>query len=55
MKALIIGGAGFVGKYLINELADKEYQVSATCLQMRLSAAVNVRSIIWYTRPECCS
>ena len=32
MKALIIGGAGFVGKYLINELADKEYQVSATCL-----------------------
>lgn len=32
MKALIIGGAGFVGKYLIDELADKEYQVCATCL-----------------------
>lgn len=32
MKALIIGGAGFVGGYLINELASDGYDVHATCL-----------------------
>lgn len=32
MKALIIGGAGFVGGYLINELASNGYDVHATCL-----------------------
>lgn len=32
MKALIIGGAGFVGGYLINELASYGYDVHATCL-----------------------
>lgn len=32
MKALIIGGAGFVGGYLISELAGSGYEVHATCL-----------------------
>ncbi|MBR4628536.1 MAG: GDP-mannose 4,6-dehydratase [Ruminococcus sp.] len=32
MKALIIGGAGFVGGYLIRELASVGWEVSATCL-----------------------
>lgn len=32
MKALIIGGAGFVGGYLIHELACSGYEVHATCL-----------------------
>lgn len=32
MKALIIGGAGFVGGYLISELASYNYDVHATCL-----------------------
>lgn len=32
MKALIIGGAGFVGGYLINELAANDFEVHATCL-----------------------
>lgn len=32
MKALIIGAAGFVGGYLINELAGAENDVHATCL-----------------------
>lgn len=32
MKALIIGGAGFVGGYLIKELASDGYDVHATCL-----------------------
>lgn len=32
MKSLIIGGAGFVGGYLINELASDGYDVHATCL-----------------------
>lgn len=32
MKALIIGGAGFVGGYLIRELADSGAEVHATCL-----------------------
>jgi len=32
MKALIIGGAGFVGKYLIDELQNFGYEVCATCL-----------------------
>lgn len=32
MKALIIGGAGFVGGYLIRELAGSGYEVHATCL-----------------------
>jgi GDP-4-dehydro-6-deoxy-D-mannose reductase len=33
MKALIIGGAGFVGGYLIKELSGAGYEVYATCLQ----------------------
>ena len=32
MKALIIGAAGFVGGYLIKELAAAGWDVSATCL-----------------------
>lgn len=31
MKALVIGGGGFVGGYLIEELTAHGYQVSATC------------------------
>lgn len=33
MKALIIGGAGFVGGYLIKELAGSGWDVHATCLE----------------------
>ena len=33
MKALIIGGAGFVGGYLIRELRSAGWEVSATCLE----------------------
>lgn len=33
MKALIIGGAGFVGGYLINELSANGFEVHATCLE----------------------
>ncbi|MDE7104775.1 MAG: GDP-mannose 4,6-dehydratase [Ruminococcus sp.] len=33
MKALIIGGAGFVGGYLINELLSNGWEVHATCLE----------------------
>lgn len=33
MKALIIGGAGFVGGYLINELLSNDWEVHATCLE----------------------
>ncbi len=33
MKALIIGGGGFAGGYLINELSDNGYDVFATCLE----------------------
>jgi len=33
MKALIIGGAGFVGGYLIRELKAGGWDVSATCLE----------------------
>ena len=33
MKALIIGAAGFVGGYLINELAAAGWEVHATCLE----------------------
>ncbi len=32
MKALVIGGGGFVGGYLIDELTANGYEVSATCL-----------------------
>jgi GDP-4-dehydro-6-deoxy-D-mannose reductase len=32
MKALIIGAAGFVGRYLINELVNNGYEVTATKL-----------------------
>ena len=32
MKALIIGGAGFVGGYLIRELSGAGWEVHATCL-----------------------
>ena len=32
MKALIIGGAGFVGGYLIRELNNAGWEVYATCL-----------------------
>ena len=32
MKALIIGAAGFVGGYLINELRSAGWEVCATCL-----------------------
>lgn len=33
MKALIIGGGGFAGGYLINELSQNGYDVHATCLE----------------------
>lgn len=33
MKALIIGGAGFVGGYLINELSTNGFEIHATCLE----------------------
>lgn len=33
MKALIIGAAGFVGGYLINELKSSGWEVCATCLE----------------------
>lgn len=33
MRALIIGGGGFVGGYLISELTDNGYEVHATCLE----------------------
>ena len=33
MKALIIGGGGFVGGYLIDELKNNGYEVYATCLE----------------------
>ncbi len=33
MKALIIGGGGFVGGYLIDELKNNSYEVYATCLE----------------------
>lgn len=33
MKALIIGGGGFVGGYLIKELKNNGYEVFATCLE----------------------
>ena len=33
MKTLIIGGAGFVGGYLIRELNAAGHQVYATCLE----------------------
>lgn len=33
MKTLIIGGAGFVGGYLINELLSNDWEVHATCLE----------------------
>ncbi len=33
MKVLIIGGAGFVGGYLINELSANGFEVHATCLE----------------------
>lgn len=33
MKALIIGGAGFVGGYLIDELTENGFEVHATCLE----------------------
>lgn len=32
MKALIIGGGGFAGGYLIRELSQNGYEVTATCL-----------------------
>lgn len=32
MRALIIGGAGFVGGYLVSELASAGWEVGATCL-----------------------
>ena len=32
MKALVIGGAGFVGAYLIRERASAGAEVHATCL-----------------------
>lgn len=33
MRALIIGGAGFVGGYLIDELSRNGFEVHATCLE----------------------
>lgn len=33
MKALIIGGGGFAGGYLINELSGNGWEVHATCLE----------------------
>lgn len=46
MKALIIGGAGFVGGYLIRELADSQYEIHATCLP---SEKINSTNCISHT------
>lgn len=41
MKALIAGAAGFVGKYLIDELADNDYEVIATKLPNEILQSKN--------------
>ena len=49
MKALIIGGAGFVGGYLINELSSAGAEVHATCLEnetITQSCSVHVLDIL---------
>ena len=46
MKALIIGGAGFVGGYLIRELRSSGWEVSATCLENeKISEDCTVRTL----------
>ncbi len=41
LKSLIIGGAGFVGGYLIRELAENGHEVHATCLANETISAEN--------------
>ncbi|MDE5936171.1 MAG: GDP-mannose 4,6-dehydratase [Ruminococcus sp.] len=46
MKALIIGGSGFVGGYLINELLTNGWEVHATCLESeRISENCTVHTL----------
>lgn len=46
MKALIIGGAGFVGGYLIRELSSAGQEVFATCLENEnISGNCSVRTL----------
>ncbi len=46
MKALIIGAAGFVGGYLIDELKNSGYEVCATCLpNEKITADCEVRTL----------
>jgi GDP-4-dehydro-6-deoxy-D-mannose reductase len=46
MKALIIGGAGFVGGYLIRELKNSGWEVCATCLENEsISEECDVRTL----------
>lgn len=46
MKALIIGAAGFVGGYLIDELKNNGYEVCATCLPSeKIEADCTVRAL----------
>jgi len=65
MKALIIGAAGFVGSYLIDELANNDYEVIATKLQseelqlqcceifnLNILAEEDISAILEKTRPD---
>lgn len=46
MKVLVIGGAGFVGGYLISELADSGADVCATCLENeKITEKCSVRNL----------
>ena len=65
MKALIIGAAGFVGKYLIDHLADEGWDVAATRLpdenmdtcvpvyELDLLEPNSVAVLLEETKPEC--
>ena len=52
MKALIIGGAGFVGGYLIRELASAGWDVEVTCLPGEKIAADCMRYELDILRKE---
>jgi len=65
MKALIIGAAGFVGKYLVNELVGSGWDVSGTRLPtesanldipvygLDILDAASVKSLLRKTKPDC--
>lgn len=52
MKALVIGGAGFVGSYLINELSNFGYEVHATYLEGEQISASCEKHILDILRKE---